>query len=1033
MYLFVLLAGSISAQPATISEESISLNTYMFSDPDPVPHNKVMYPYFRFDGYQSDGVMNEWNMVVLENEYIKVFVSPDVGGKVWGAVDKKTGKEFVYFNHAVKFREIAMRGAWTSGGIEFNFGIIGHAPSCSTPVDYFTRENEDGSVSCFVGATDLPSQTRWTVEIRLPSDKAYFITKSTWRNSSPMIQSYYHWTNGGFKADGNLEFVYPGTHYIGHDGNAHKWPTAENGKKINFYKENAFGSYKSYHVLGGYTDFFGGYWHDDDFGTVHYSPYDEKPGKKIWVWGLSRQGMIWEDLLTDTDGQYVELQSGRLFNQAAPSSTQTPFKHRGFRPGVVEDWTEYWFPVSGTKGFNIATPHAVGNFSVENEEIRMTLYGVQEIDDTIKVMDGSNALFSQSVSLKPTETWSGSVNFNGNADDLEIQLGGSKLQYSFKNETDLSRPLSAAEFDWETTYGLYLKAREWFYQRQYASAKKEIITCLEQDPNFPPALSLAAWIAWYQMDYPKAFDYARKALSINAYDAEANFIYALSSVELGNLADARDGFSLAAADPGWKPAALMERAKLEMKEGNFDRAESYARKCREVMPASAEASLILAMTARLKNDLNEAISIVDEIIEDDPLFHSARFEKLLLSRQKSDMESFRENIKNELPYESYLETAHFYIQCGQYRDALKVLSLSLEDPVKSYWSAWLVSKMGEDELVDSYLDQAMDGNPSLVFPHRSFSAKVLQWANTKRQHWKNDYYLAAIEWSRENAEEARKLLIRSYGTTTYAPYFLMLEKLENDPEEKIKYVQKARDLDSDTWRSSLRLAQLHYQNKEYRKAYDITEDLRKRFPGYSTINLLNIKSLIGIEKYEEAISLLENTVFLPSEGSREVRSVFREACMNYGIRLMAENRYDEALKYFGKAGTWPENLGAGKPYNPDVRLELYLQARSFDQLKQKRKANDLYRRIILSQVDNPHPSNTLIEALAKKRLNGKAEGDAVMQSWRNNSADDKVYQFSQAVYDGNEFPEEEALWKDQDMQRDPSLQIIIDLWKRGLI
>ena len=60
-------------------------------------------------------------------------------------------------------------------------------------------------------------------------------------------------------------------------------------------------------------DFFGGYWHDDDFGMARYSTQDDKAGKKIWIWGLSGQGMIWENLLTDTDGQYVEVQSGRLF------------------------------------------------------------------------------------------------------------------------------------------------------------------------------------------------------------------------------------------------------------------------------------------------------------------------------------------------------------------------------------------------------------------------------------------------------------------------------------------------------------------------------------------------------------------------------------------------------------------------------------------------------------------------------------------------------------------------------------------------
>ncbi len=139
--------------------------------------------------------------------------------------------------------------------------------------------------------------------------------------------------NAGIKAAGNLELIYPGTHYIGHGGEVFPWPIHPgNGKNLSFYEQNDFGPYKSYHVFGRHTDFFGAYWHDDDFGMGRYSTRDDKLGKKAWIWGLSRQGMIWEKLLTDTDGQYVEVQSGRLFNQAAEGSTLTPFKHRGFEP-----------------------------------------------------------------------------------------------------------------------------------------------------------------------------------------------------------------------------------------------------------------------------------------------------------------------------------------------------------------------------------------------------------------------------------------------------------------------------------------------------------------------------------------------------------------------------------------------------------------------------------------------------------------------------------------------------------------------------
>ena len=279
-------SNHIFAQTAQISEKQIPLQTYPFSDPNPVPEIGKIFPYFRYDGYSDKGTVRDWKMVEMENNYIKLWIAPEIGGKIWGAIEKSTGKEFIYYNHAVKFRDVAMRGPWTSGGIEMNFGVIGHAPTCSTPTDYLIRKNDDGSVSCFVGTIDLPSHTRWSVEINLPKDKAYFTTRSVWDNPTGMEQSYYHWMNLGIKTAENLEYVFPGNYHLGHDGKHFSWPIDEQGRKINFYENNNLGSYKSHHVFGEITGFYGAYWHKDDFGFVHYSPYDEKPGKKIWIWGL---------------------------------------------------------------------------------------------------------------------------------------------------------------------------------------------------------------------------------------------------------------------------------------------------------------------------------------------------------------------------------------------------------------------------------------------------------------------------------------------------------------------------------------------------------------------------------------------------------------------------------------------------------------------------------------------------------------------------------------------------------------------------
>jgi hypothetical protein len=114
-FLSAFLFISLSGQDATIKEEMITFPTYDFRDPDPVARPGKIFPYFRFDGFSYTPVNKPQKMVVLENNWIKVWVAPEIGGKIWGALDKKNNQYFIYFNKVVKFRDIAMRGPWTSG------------------------------------------------------------------------------------------------------------------------------------------------------------------------------------------------------------------------------------------------------------------------------------------------------------------------------------------------------------------------------------------------------------------------------------------------------------------------------------------------------------------------------------------------------------------------------------------------------------------------------------------------------------------------------------------------------------------------------------------------------------------------------------------------------------------------------------------------------------------------------------------------------------------------------------------------------
>ena len=94
---FVLLVLSLpfslyaQEKPAVVTEAPRVLKTYPFSDPDPLPiltTNPKIYPYHRFDGYSLEGKPQTWKTVKLENDYVEVYVLPEVGGKVWGALER---------------------------------------------------------------------------------------------------------------------------------------------------------------------------------------------------------------------------------------------------------------------------------------------------------------------------------------------------------------------------------------------------------------------------------------------------------------------------------------------------------------------------------------------------------------------------------------------------------------------------------------------------------------------------------------------------------------------------------------------------------------------------------------------------------------------------------------------------------------------------------------------------------------------------------------------------------------------------------
>ncbi len=942
--IFLVLAHCASDKKAGIRETTETLLTYAYGDPDPVPiltrsglwgRGTRLYPYTFIDEYSPIGRERDWKVVYLENPYIKVAVLPEAGGKIWGATEKSTQREFIYTNHVMKFREIALRGPWISGGIEFNFGIVGHTPSGAHPVDYLLKSNPDGSVSCVVGNMDLPSRTRWSVTITVPEDKAFFETQTFWYNPSPLHQSYYAWMNGAIHAKADLEYVFPGRFHIAHNFSEplKPWPNDPEGRDLSWYKNNDFGSYKSYFTVGEYEDFFGGYWHDVDFGFGHWAHYDDMPGQKIWIWGLSQQGMIWEDLLTDNDGQYSEPQAGRFLNQN---------DHGFFTPYAADHWREIWFPYKDIGPMVKATPYAALHVERTRESLTVNLCPLQALDDDLVISVDSQEKHRERLRLKPMDTVNRTFPLGESSSSINVQVSDKLFYADDPQANDLQRPIRFHDYDETTLEGLFLTAERMNQGRNYYPALQKYLAVLDQEPLHTQALKRVAELYFRRGEYGKALHYAEKALDNVMYDAGVNYIYGIISRRLGKWVDAKETLGWAARSLNYRSTAYCQMGEIYLCEKNWNMAEEYARRALEYNAYNINAMQALAIVYRQKGMPAKAQGMLARILDSDPLNHVARYERYSLKPSNSNLEQFHSKIRNEWPHETYLEIALYYHSLNLNTEARQILSFIQEYPVAVYWMAYLWQAENPKQ-AQTYLSRALGMSPMLVFPYREETISVLQWAlNHFPDEWKTKYYLALVLWSKGRVEEAQQLL-RACGQPDFAPFYIARAHflLGDHPQMAKQDLEKAVEVNSSSWRNWFHLISFLNQQGLSKEALAVADKAIQQFPEEIPIRIERVRALMAQKRYSEALDILENSLVLPSEGATGVHSLFVECHVHLGLEAIRQHDYKSAIQYLEKSQDYPENLGTGKPYDPDFRLQEYLMALCFERLGERQKAESL--------------------------------------------------------------------------------------------
>ncbi|MBR5084883.1 MAG: DUF5107 domain-containing protein, partial [Prevotella sp.] len=280
----------------------------------------VVYPYPVIETISNEKVDKDYQAIWLENEYIKVMVLPELGGRVQIAYDKIKERHFVYYNHVIKPALVGLLGPWISGGIEFNWPQH-HRPSTFMPVDTKIVNNDDGSVTVWVNEMERMFHQKGAAGFTLRSGCAYLEIQGRVSNRTNLPQTFLWWANPAVEVNDAYQSVFPPdiNAVFDHGKRAvSSFPIATGTYyKMDYSAGVDISNYKnipvptSYMGINSKYDFEGGYENDTKGGMLHVASRHFSPGKKQWTWGNGDFGRAWDRNLTDEPFRpYIELMVG---------------------------------------------------------------------------------------------------------------------------------------------------------------------------------------------------------------------------------------------------------------------------------------------------------------------------------------------------------------------------------------------------------------------------------------------------------------------------------------------------------------------------------------------------------------------------------------------------------------------------------------------------------------------------------------------------------------------------------------------------
>lgn len=969
------------------SEKKI-IPTYEVGKPDKNPlflnkrvyqaSNGKIYPYPIIDKIYDEKIDKEYDVIIVENDYIEIMIMPSLGGRIQYGYDKLNDYYFFYNNEVIKPALVGLCGPWLSGGVEFNWPQH-HRPSTFSPVETGI-ENGENFVIVWQSEMEKLSGLIGVAGIKIyeNSNRVEVLGKSI--NNTNLPKTFLWWANVAVHCHDEYESFFPrDVKFVADHGKREvtSYPYA-NSQYYNMdypnydLDERNITNFKnikvpmSYMAVGSKYNFFGGYDFKKGMGTLHISNTHTAPGKKQWTWGDGEFGKAWDRHLTDENGPYIELMAG-VYTDNQPDFTW-------INAGETKEFKQTWYPFSNIgKALNANEELA---YNIVDDKLAVFSTIDQMIDIKVTYKDDIRESFSSLIKVGETLF----VDLQVDLEIVEIVINDlsyieeeRKEDFSPAIEPDIAENVQS--IDELFNIGLHLEQ----YRHATRDAKDyyhQILKLDKCDARANTRLGYMELEAGRLNEAKQFFDVAVKAIikyNPNPFDCGSIFGLASTYKYLGEVDLAYKYFHKAIWDFKYKAKGYLELAKLDYKVGNTKVALENINESLKYDNVNLQA---LTLRIRIIEKLGEEVNY-HSLVLDKPYNYYARYFNNSLE--------FLQYINND--DKTILEIVELLTDLGEIKKAKRLIESSKStNPILKMYRI-----INNDEL-DNNL--AIDG----CFPYTVFERIILEKYLAENNDLQAKFLLTLLLIDKEEKELAYRMLKEIYNEGYKNSIFLRVLGLCEFNVGKNEH--KAQDYYLEAIKFDPTDSRLVYEYDQLRKILNVIPQNRMEFLN-ANIQMVEYRDDLKLEyasllcqlgKYQECIKYMESVQFHPFEGGEgKVIEVYKTAKLALVQIYIDENKYDLALELLVDINIIPKCLGEGIIFGSPNADVLYFLGICYEALGNKKQSEQAFKecveeKIITSSKLSYKPEKLQMnyyQALAYEKLGDKSRKNEIIEKLEN--------------------------------------------------